>query len=152
MAYNKPLKILIADDDEEDRFLIMSALNKNDIKNKIQTVEDGEALLEYLCNTGKYTDSKKYSLPDLIFLDLNMPKKNGIEALAEIRSNERLKHIPIIVLSTSQAEQDILNSYKFGVNSFITKPVTFEDLIEITTVIEKYWFQTVKLPYHNHEK
>jgi two-component system, response regulator len=147
----KPISILLADDDEDDRMLAIDALKESHLVNELHCVEDGEQLLDYLQNKGKFNDPEKYPRPGLILLDLNMPKKDGREALREIKSNPRLKQIPIIVLTTSEAEKDIYCTYDLGVNSFITKPVTFENLVKIMKNLGKYWFKIVELPPENFE-
>jgi len=138
--------ILIADDDAEDRMLTKDALNEAHLINELRFVEDGEELMDYLHNVGKYEDKSKYPLPGLILLDLNMPKKDGREALKEIKADERLKRIPIVALTTSKAEEDILKTYNLGVSSFITKPVKFDGLVEVMRAVSKYWFEIVELP------
>ena len=140
------IEILIADDDAEDRMLIMDALKESRLNNDLQCVENGEELMDYLHHRGKYTDEKKFPTPGIILLDLNMPKKDGREALKEIKSDKILRSIPIIILTTSKAEADILKSYNLGVNSFITKPVTFTELVEVMKTLNKYWFEIVELP------
>lgn len=145
--YNKRvIEILIADDDAEDRMLITDALKENRLKNNIQCVENGEELLHYLRNQGKYSDAGKFPRPGIILLDLNMPKKDGREALKEIKNDRDLCSIPIIVLTTSKAEEDILRSYNLGVNSFISKPVSFTAMVDIMKTLNKYWFEIVELP------
>ncbi len=141
-----PVIILIADDDPEDRMLAKDALEENRLSNDLHFVEDGEELLDYLKNKGRFTDRKAYPRPGLILLDLNMPKKDGREALREIKLDENLRQIPIVILTTSKAEEDIVRSYNLGVNSFITKPVTFDALVEIMKTLSKYWFEIVQLP------
>jgi len=143
---DKPLSILIADDDVDDRMMTRDAFKENQLRNDLYFVEDGEMLMNYLNRKGKYSNEEKYPMPGLILLDLNMPKKDGREALKEIKSNPDLKRIPVIVLTTSKAEEDILKSYDLGVNCFITKPVTFQGLVEVTKVLGKYWFEIVELP------
>lgn len=145
----KAIEILIADDDAEDRMLITDALIESRLKNNIQYVENGEELLDYLRNKGTYNDKQKYPLPGIILLDLNMPKKDGREALKEIKNDPQLCSIPIIVLTTSKAEEDILRSYNLGVNSFITKPVSFTAMVDIMKTMNKYWFEIVELPSVN---
>lgn len=142
----KSVLILIAEDDPEDRMLTIDALNESKLANKINFVENGEELIEYLENRGQYTDTAKYPKPGVILLDLNMPKMDGREALKYIKSKDALKLIPIIILTTSKAEEDILKSYNLGVSSFITKPVTFSALVEIMHTLGKYWFEIVELP------
>jgi CheY-like chemotaxis protein len=149
MKNKATIYVLIAEDDEEDRLLIKKAIKSTPIKDNIFFVENGEELTDYLENKGKYTDSEKHPLPGLIILDLNMPKKDGREALKEIKSNENLKRIPIVVLTTSKAEEDILKTYNLGVNSFITKPVTFASLVKTMQTFSDYWIDTVVLPNAN---
>ncbi|MEJ8756966.1 response regulator [Pontibacter sp. H259] len=138
--------ILIADDDAEDRMLVKEALEESRLNNNIQFVENGEELLEYLHNKGRFSDTEKYPTPGLILLDLNMPKKDGREALKEIKADDKLRMIPVVVLTTSKAEEDILRTYDLGVSSFITKPVTFGSLVDVMKTLSKYWFEIVELP------
>ncbi|MER2999330.1 response regulator [Pontibacter populi] len=138
--------ILIADDDAEDRMLVKEALEESRLNNNIQFVENGEELMDYLNNRGKYEDKDKYPTPGLILLDLNMPKKDGREALKEIKNEDHLRMIPVVVLTTSKAEEDILRTYDLGVSSFITKPVTFGSLVDVMKTLSKYWFEIVELP------
>lgn len=126
--------------------LARDALEESRLANNLHFVEDGEELMEYLTNNGKYADVDAYPPPGLILLDLNMPKKDGREALKEMKSNPRLRMIPVVVLTTSAAEEDILRTYDLGVSSFITKPVTFDALVEIMRTLGKYWFEIVELP------
>ncbi|MEC9441367.1 MAG: response regulator [Myxococcota bacterium] len=142
----KPITILIADDDEDDRLLAEDALRENRLVNDLRFVEDGEELMEYLLQQGKYADPRDAPRPGLILLDLNMPKKDGREALQEIKSNDLLRRIPVVILTTSKAEEDILKTYDLGVNSFITKPVTFDGLVELMQLLGRYWFEIVELP------
>ena len=142
----RTIVILIADDDAEDRMLVKEALDESRLKNQVQFVENGEDLLDYLHNRGKYADKEQFPTPGLILLDLNMPKKDGREALKEIKSDERLRVIPVVVLTTSKAEEDILRTYDLGVSSFITKPVTFASLVDVMRTLSKYWFEIVELP------
>lgn len=138
----KLFTILMADDDEEDCMLAEDALRESRLKNPIHFVHDGEQLLAYLRREGEYQDAVR---PGLILLDLNMPRKDGREALAEIRGDPALRRIPIVVLTTSKAESDILKSYDLGANSYITKPISFEALIEVMRIIGRYWFEIVEL-------
>jgi CheY-like chemotaxis protein len=142
----RPIVILIADDDAEDRMLIHEALDESRLKNQIQFVENGEELMDYLNNRGKFSKREDYPTPGLILLDLNMPKKDGREALKEIKADDNLRLIPIVVLTTSKAEEDILRTYDLGVSSFITKPVTFSALVDVMKTLSKYWFEIVELP------
>lgn len=147
-AEPKPITILIADDDPDDRFLAKEALEESRLANIIHFVEDGEELLEYLRRQGRYDlgSPKDSARPGLILLDLNMPRKDGREALREIKADPILRQIPIVVLTTSKSDEDIVRSYDLGVNSFITKPVTFEGLVEVMRTLQKYWFEIVELP------
>ena len=142
-----PVMILIADDDEDDRLLTKQALEEAHLSNDVRYVEDGEELMDYLRRRGAYAGQEgKAPRPGLILLDLNMPKKDGRECLREIKSDEDLCDIPIVVLSTSRDEEDIVRSYKLGVNSFISKPVTFTGLVDALKVMGRYWFELVELP------
>jgi CheY-like chemotaxis protein len=138
--------ILMADDDDDDYLLAEKALKQSKLINTLRRVKDGEELIEYLLNVGDFTDKDKYPRPGVILLDLNMPRKDGREALREIKSNPDLNDIPVVVFTTSKAEEDIYRSYKLGVNSFITKPVTFESLVQVMQTLGKYWFEIVELP------
>jgi CheY-like chemotaxis protein len=142
----KPVTILLAEDDPDDRYLISEALDENRLTNQLYIVEDGEELLDYLYQRGKYVDGEKWPRPGLILLDLNMPRKDGREVLAEIKADPELRRIPIVVLTTSHAEEDLLRSYDMGVSGFITKPVSFNGLLEIMKAIDLYWLQIVDLP------
>jgi len=141
----QPVTILMAEDDPDDRMLTEDALEENRLANDLRFVENGEELLDYLYHRGQYNKINA-PRPGLILLDLNMPKMDGREALKVIKSDASLKRIPVVVLTTSKAEEDILKSYDLGVNSFITKPVTFDDLVEVTREIGRYWFGIVVLP------
>ena len=140
------ITILLADDDPDDRQLTRDAFVENRLANSLDTVEDGEELLDYLNRRGKFDNLKQTPLPGLILLDLNMPRKDGREALKELKLNPEFRRIPIVVLTTSKAEEDIVRSYDLGVNSYITKPVTFKSLVEIVKVLGRYWFEVVELP------
>lgn len=139
------ITILIADDDPEDRLLAGEALQESRLANDVRFVEDGEELLEYLHRRGKFADEDDSPRPGLILLDLNMPRKDGREALAEIKADPDLRRIPIVVLTTSQAETDIYRSYDLGVNSFIVKPVSFDSLVDVMQVLGRYWFEIVEI-------
>ncbi len=138
--------ILMADDDEDDCLLAREALAESRLANELHIVSDGEELMDYLYHRGLYTDGKMAPRPGLILLDLNMPKKDGREALREIKTDPNLKKIPVVVLTTSRAEEDIYRTYDLGANSFIIKPVTFASLVEVMKIIGKYWFEIVELP------
>ena len=147
MALNKNnIMILMADDDADDRLLAQDAFEENRLGNELRFVEDGEELLDYLYRRGKYVDPESSPRPGIILLDLNMPRLDGREALKEIKADPDLHSIPIIVLTTSSAEEDIARTYDLGVNSFITKPVTFEGLVEVIKKTGWYWLEIVELP------
>src|SRR3982751_3797434 len=142
----RPITILLADDDADDRMLARDALKESRLANDLRYVENGEELMDYLLRRGAYADPAVSPTPGLILLDLNMPRKDGREALREIKSDPRLRHIPVVVLTTSKAEEDIYRTYDLGVNSFITKPVTFEGLVSVMKALGQYWFEIVELP------
>ena len=141
-----PISILVADDDADDRMMIKDAFNESRLANPLYFVEDGEELMDYLYRRGKFSDPLLSPTPGLILLDLNMPRKDGREALKEIRADETLRRIPIVVLTTSKAEEDIYRTYDMGVNSYITKPVTFVSLVDLMKILATYWFEIVRLP------
>ncbi|MES1023838.1 response regulator [Gloeocapsa sp. BRSZ] len=138
--------ILMADDDEDDCMLAREAFSESRLANDLHFVRDGEELMDYLYQRGKYTAANSAPRPGLILLDLNMPRKDGREALKEIKADPSLRQIPVVVLTTSKAEEDIYRSYDLGANSFITKPVTFASLVDVMRTIGKYWFEIVELP------
>ena len=142
-----PITILVCDDDEDDRMLTAQALEDAHVSNDVRFVQDGEQLLDYLYQRGEYAgETGSAPRPGLILLDLNMPNMDGREALKLIKGEASLRDIPIVVLSTSGLEQDIVKSYQLGVNSFITKPVTFSGLVEAMNVLGRYWLEIVELP------
>ncbi len=138
--------ILMAEDDPDDRLLSQEALQEARLHNELRFVEDGEDLMDYLNHSGEYLSPADSPRPGLILLDLNMPRKDGREALQEIKADPQLRCIPIVVLTTSKAEEDILRSYDLGVSGYITKPVRFAELIEVMHTLGKYWFEIVDLP------
>jgi CheY-like chemotaxis protein len=142
----KSIVILMADDDADDRLLAKDALTECRLANDLHFVEDGEELLEYLQRRGKYSSMVDAPRPGLILLDLNMPKKDGREALKEIRADPELRKIPVVVLTTSKADSDIGCIYELGANSFISKPVSFDSLVEVMKILGRYWFEIVELP------
>lgn len=142
----KPVTLLMADDDADDCLLTKEALAESRIINDLYFVADGEQLLDYLLRRNAYTDPAKSPRPDLILLDLNMPRKDGREALRDIKADPSLRIIPILVLTTAKAEEDILRTYDLGASAFITKPVTFEGLVEVMKTLGRYWFEIVDLP------
>jgi len=145
-ANARPIVILLADDDEEDRMLAADALEASRVVNDLRFVEDGEELLDYLYHRGNYAAHGSSPTPGLILLDLNMPRKDGREALREIKADPELRRIPVVVLTTSKAEEDIYRTYDLGANSFITKPVSFEGLVAVMRDIGRYWIEIVELP------
>lgn len=142
----KPVVILMAEDDPDDRLLSKEALDEAHLVNELRFVEDGEELMDYLCRRGKYSNPALSPRPGLILLDLNMPRKDGREALEEIKESQDLRRIPVVVLTTSKAEEDILRSYDLGVSGYVTKPVTLEELIVVMKTLGQYWFEIVELP------
>lgn len=142
----RKITILLADDDEDDRLLTEEALKESRLANDLHMVEDGEQLLDYLYRRGKFSALADSPRPGLILLDLNMPRMDGREALREIKSDASLRQIPVVVLTTSKAEEDIYRTYDLGANSFITKPVLFESLVRVMKDLGTYWFEIVELP------
>lgn len=142
----RPVTILMADDDPDDRLMAREAFEESRLANSLYFVHDGVALMDYLLRRGEYADAGRSPRPGVILLDLNMPRKDGREALREIKADPDLRRIPIVILTTSKAEEDILRSYDLGANSFITKPVTFESLVNVVRTISSYWFEIVELP------
>lgn len=142
----RAITLLVADDDLEDCELLREALTDSHLVNDIRFVHDGEELMAYLRHQGPYAAPGSSPRPGLILLDLNMPRKDGREALEEIKADPRLHHIPVVVLTTSVAEEDIYRSYDLGVNSFITKPVSFAAFMDMVQTLGKYWFEIVELP------
>ena len=143
---NRPIIILMADDDEDDRLLTQEALQEARVANDLHFVVDGEDLMDYLHRRGAYTDPARSPRPGLILLDLNMPRKDGREALEEIKSDPTLRRIPVVVMTTSDAEEDLVRSYDLGANSYIRKPVSFDGLVEVMRGLTTYWYQIVELP------
>ena len=142
----KSITILMADDDEDDRLLTQEALLESKVLNTLHCVEDGVELLSYLRREGKYTDEHAYPWPGLILLDLNMPRKDGRETLKELKADAKLKSIPVVILTTSQQEEDMVKGYDLGAASFITKPVNFDGLVDLMKALGKYWIEFVELP------
>lgn len=143
---SRPINILLAEDDADDRYLISEALDESHTPHRLYIAENGEELMDYLYHRGKFPDSNKFPAPQLILLDLNMPLKDGREALLEIKADPALRRIPILVLTTSQAEDDVRASYDSGVSGFITKPHSFSGLVEVMQAIDSYWIKLVELP------
>ena len=145
-SLRQPITILMADDDPDDRLMTQEAFAECRLRNPLKFVTDGEELLDYLNRRAPYDDDQAYPMPGLVLLDLNMPRKDGREVLREIKADPRLQSIPVVILTTSKAEEDVVRSYKDGVNSFISKPVTFAALIDVVQTLGKYWLQVVDLP------
>jgi CheY-like chemotaxis protein len=146
MISGKPITILLADDDAEHRQLLREALAESRLHNQLFTVNDGEELLDYLHHRGEYHSALESPRPGLILLDLAMPRMDGREALQEIKRDPDLRKIPVVIMTTSSAEEDICRSYDLGASSYITKPVTFAELVRVTQAIGRYWFEIVELP------
>jgi two-component system response regulator len=142
----KPITILMADDDADDRMMTREAFEEARLVNDLRFVEDGAELLDYLYRRGKYADPASSPRPGLILLDLNMPRKDGREALHEIKADPNLRNIRVVVLTTSKAEEDIERTYGLSASSYITKPVTFAGLTEVIKALGKYWLEIVELP------
>ena len=140
--------ILMAEDDPEDAMLARDALHEAKLLNPLVVVEDGQQLMDYLHRAGAFAPPHPAVRPEIILLDLNMPRKDGKEVLAEIRSDPALCEIPVVVLTTSKAEEDVLRSYSLGANSFIVKPVSFDGLVDVMRSLDDYWFEMVRLPTH----
>ena len=142
----KPITILMADDDPDDRQLTREAFEEAKLANDLRFVEDGVELLDYLHRRGKFADPASSPRPGIILLDLNMPRKDGREALQELKQDPRFRAIRVIILTTSKAEEDILRTYNLSAASYITKPVTFESLVDVVKTLGKYWLEIVELP------
>ena len=147
LKHGTPINILMADDDEDDRLLTLDALKESRVLNNLYCVEDGVELLEYLRREGKFADPKDSPRPSLILLDLNMPRKDGREALQEIKADASLRGIPVVILTTSKEEEDMLKGYDLGCASYITKPVKFEGLVDLMRALGRYWIEFVELPH-----
>ncbi|UFH56483.1 response regulator [Spirosoma sp. KNUC1025] len=139
------MTILIADDDTDDRLFMDKALRQSGYMQTIRFVDDGEDLMHYLRREGPYNDQNA-PWPNLLILDLNMPRKNGFQALSEIKADPKLRRLPVVVMTTSSADEDVIKTYNLGVNSFVTKPFNFNRLVEIVGALKTYWMDTVKLP------
>lgn len=135
--------ILLVDDDADDRLLMQDAFEEIQMDCQLHQAEDGSELMDYLYRKGKFSHLAGEIYPEVILMDLNMPRKDGRQALQEVKSNERFRHIPIVVFSTSKSPDDIARSYQLGANSFVVKPVSFEKLLDVLRTIGKYWLDTV---------
>lgn len=145
-----PIRILVAEDDADDRMMIKDAFEESRLGNPVDFVEDGVQLMDYLRRDGEFGHLNDHPYPGFILLDLNMPRKDGRTALREIKASPILQRIPIVILTTSKAEEDIVRTYNLGVNSFICKPVTFDSLVEIVKTVGRYWIEIVALPPECH--
>lgn len=145
-VHGKPISIVMAEDDPDDRLLAREALEESRLVNRMDYVEDGMELLDYLHCRDRYVSRRAEPQPGLILLDLNMPRMDGRRALEEIKRDARLRRIPVVVLTTSKTEEDIVRSYDLGVSSFIVKPVTFDSMVDVVRTLGKYWFEIVELP------
>ena len=139
----QPIEVLLVEDDPGDVLLIREAFDFNKVHNNLNVVSDGEQALAYLRGTGDYTDRIR---PDLVLLDLNLPRKDGREVLAEVKTDPDLRTIPIVVLTTSEAEEDVLKSYQLHANAYVTKPVDFERFVSIVRQIDDFFVSVVRLP------
>ena len=139
----KPIDILLVEDNPGDARLTREALQLSKVRNALHHARDGEEAMEFLRRTGKFADAPT---PDMILLDLNLPRRDGREVLEEIKADPKLMHIPVVILTSSQAEEDILRSYRLHANCFITKPVDLEQLTRVVLGIEQFWFTLVRLP------
>lgn len=146
MNAGQPIRILIADDDEEDREFAREALTIARLANDLHFVTDGEELMDYLQATGAYAAPGAAPRPGLILLDIKMPKRDGFSCLAAIKADESLRQIPVVILTTSSADEDIFKGYDLGVNSFVSKPVSFDGLVQAMKTLGRYWFEIVDLP------
>ncbi|UCB51644.1 MAG: response regulator [Candidatus Zixiibacteriota bacterium] len=142
----KPAVILLAEDDPGDQELTRRALEQSRIRNELYIVEDGEEALNYLLRRGKYEDPASSPKPDLMLLDLNMPKMDGKQLLEQMRADPNLRRIPVVALTTSKQENDIIHTYDLGANSYIVKPVDMDQFVSAIKVLKDYWFQIVVLP------
>lgn len=138
-----PIEILLVEDNPDDVALMVESLKRRKIRNNLNVARDGMEALDFLRRNGSYADAVQ---PDLILLDLNLPKKDGREVLEEIKDDEGLKHIPVVILTTSSADEDILKTYRLHANCYITKPVDLQEFSKIVDAIEDFWFTIVKLP------
>ncbi|QDU64320.1 Response regulator rcp1 [Planctomycetes bacterium Pan216] len=145
MTSSRPITVLLAEDDPDDQLMAKKAWEQARILNPLEIVDNGEELLDCLRQRGRFADTSK-ERPGLVLLDLNMPRMDGREALAEIKSDASLRRIPVIILTTSKADEDVLQSYDLGVNSYIAKPVTFDSLVDVIKGFEQYWIHIVALP------
>ena len=147
VADQAQVHVVLAEDDEDDRVLLEDALKESVFAAKVYFVGDGEELLDFLHQRGRYAGRRGKPLPCLVLMDLNMPRKTGSEALSEIRADARLRHLPVVILTTSSSHDDITKNYAQGANSFITKPSSYDELVNMLNVLHRYWFGVVRLPF-----
>ena len=143
--HGKPITILMADDEATDCLLVKTAVEKAHLHNDLRFVENGVELMDYLHRRGRYTKAPDAPRPGLILLDLNMPRKDGREALAEIKADAELRDIPVVVLTTSKADEDFWRARNLGADMYLVKPVTFETLVNVTRSLGRYWFEIVEI-------
>lgn len=143
---SSPITILVADDDPDDRQLTKEAFDEAKLTNDLRFVEDGVEVFDYLNRRGKFADPKSSPWPSILLLDLNMPKMDGREVLQKLQEGDRYRTIRVIVMTTSKAEEDILRSYRLAASSYITKPITFEALVQVVQALGRYWLEIVELP------
>ncbi len=144
-THGQPMTIVLADDDPDDRALVREALEEAGLPVDLRTVGDGPELLQYLRREGRYVNEEA-PRPDLVLLDLNMPRMTGHEVLDAMRGDARLRAIPVIVLTTSSREDDVVRSYEAGGNSYITKPASFPGLVDVMRALDRYWFKVAEIP------
>ncbi|MDI9245615.1 response regulator [Marinobacter sp. CHS3-4] len=142
----QPVPIVLAEDDEDDQMIVRKAFKKARFRSPLQMVSDGQELMRYLRAEGEYSDRQSFPMPGLILLDLNMPVMSGEEALAEIKADKNLKHIPVVILTTTDDQTGVNRCYELGASTFITKPVTFSGFLEVVSELQLYWFSLVDLP------
>ncbi len=140
-----PMTILSAEDDNDDRLLVQEAFEESGLKNRLYFVQDGISLMQYLRKQGSYAKPANAPRPDLILLDLNLPRKDGRESLAEIKADPTLRSIPVVVLTTSNTEEDVFHTYELGCAGFISKPTNFEGMLNVVKILFHYWFSVVQL-------
>ena len=145
----KPIEILLVEDNPGDVDLARDALENSKIHNTLHVVGDGEEAMAFLRQSGKFKDAPR---PDIVLLDLNLPKKDGREVLAEIKADEELKRIPVVILTTSRAEEDVLKTYNLHANCYITKPIDLTQFVKVVKAIEDFWFTIVRLPPNGAKK
>ena len=139
----RPIEILLVEDDPGDTLITTEALQTSRVTNNLNCVVNGEEALAYLRRAGEYADATR---PDLVLLDLNLPRRDGREVLAEVKGDADLRRIPVVVLTTSQAEEDVLRSYDLHANAYVTKPVDFENFVDVVRSIDEFYFTVVRLP------